>query len=202
MKKNIFIFVMSLLSIMANAQSKKDTVGIDIGSMVSNLQIVDHFENNSRIMDDVDFDARNYEVLTNRNEFVKDLIGLDSDSTYLELINEYPLIIKKINSEHDSIIIRDNPYTNPITINGHSYKRFFRNKYNVQIESLKEIAKKHNITGDCIYMINGHIVLKDPYAYKVVLNNIAKINVTKSSDIKTIDKSKNFVILKIYTKQY
>lgn len=51
-------------------------------------------------------------------------------------------------------------------------------------------------------MINGHIVLKDPYAYKVVLNNIAKINVTKSSDIKTIDKSKNFVILKIYTKQY
>ena len=128
---------MSLFSIMANAQSKKDTVGIDIGSMVSNLQIVDHFENDSRIMNDVDFDARNYAVLTNRNEFAKDLIGLDSDSTYLELINEYPLIIKKINSEHDSIIIRDNPYTNPITINGHSYKRFFRNKYNVQIESLK-----------------------------------------------------------------
>ncbi len=191
---------MSLLSMMANAQSKKDTVGIGIGSMISNLQLVDHFENNSRIMDDVDFEAQNLAVLTNRNEFVKDMIGLDS--IYLEVIKEYPLIIKKINSEHDSIIIRDDPYTNPITINGHSYKQFFRNKNNVQIESLKEIAKKHNITGECIYMINGHIILKDPYAYKVALNNIAKINVTKSSDIKTIDKSKKFVILKIYTKQF
>ncbi len=53
---------------------------------------------------------------------------------------------------------------------------------------------------DCMFMINGFILLKDVPSYKIDKSNILRIDILKSKDIESIRASKNIYIIKILTR--
>ena len=176
---------------------------------IPHLTIVPHMgsddQNLIELMSDSAFAERNSAILVNDNEFVKNPIGIDMnsiDKKDWEFVQDYPIVVRKINNAYDSIVV-ENPNSYPVVINGQKYYRFYKIK-NKKFELLTMDDIKQNLglkkQDDCMFMINGFILLKDVPSYKIDKSNILRIDLLKSKDIESIRASKNIYIIKILTR--
>ena len=193
------------------SQTFKDSKSEDsiLQEKISHLTIVDHMgsddQNLIELMSDSAFAERNSAILVNDNEFVKNPIGIDMnsiDKKDWEFVQDYPIVVRKINNAYDSIVV-ENPNSYPVVINGQKYYRFYKIK-NKKFELLTMDDIKQNLglkkQDDCMFMINGFILLKDVPSYKIDKSNILRIDLLKSKDIESIRASKNIYIIKILTR--
>ena len=193
------------------SQTFKDSKSEDsiLQEKISHLTIVDHMgsddQNLIELMSDSAFAKRNSGILVNDNEFVKNFIGIDMnsiDKEDWEFVQDYPIVVRKINNAYDSIVV-ENPNSYPVVINGQKYYRFYKIK-NKKFELLTMDDIKQNLglkkQDDCMFMINGFILLKDVPSYKIDKSNILRIDILKSKDIESIRASKNIYIIKILTR--
>ena len=208
------IFLCICLSVLCNplySQTFKDSKSEDsiLQEKISHLTIVDHMgsddQNLIELMSDSAFAKRNSGILVNDNEFVKNFIGIDMNSIDKEdwvFVQDYPIVIRKINNPYDSIVV-ENPNSHPVVINDQKYSFFYKIK-NKKFELLTMDDIKQNLglkkQDDCMFIINGFILLKDVPSYKIDKSNILRIDLLKSKDIESIRASKNIYIIKILTR--
>lgn len=203
------------LSVFCNplySQVPKDLKSEDsiLQEKISHLKIVAHLgsddQNLIELMSDSAFAERNSAaILVNDNEFVKDPIGINLDSIKLEdflFVEDYPIVVRKINNRNDSIVVEKKP-SSYIVINGQKYYRFYKvKKKSFELLTMDDVKQNLGIKkqDDCIFMIDGFILLRDIPSYKIDKSNILKIELLQSRDIESIRASKNIYIIKIFTR--
>lgn len=172
----------------------------------SKLEIVDNFATIvPPLEDDIEFSMSSVAWIINNNEFVKSRIGLDSIETCVCLYKEddYPLIIRKINSQDDSLVVNVPPSSlSPLCINGVYYDRLIHADVsgNPNLLTVPEICRRYTNTpmSKIVVSVNGVILLRDIASYKIAERNILRVNVVSSKDIEGFNE--DFVIVKIYTR--
>ena len=181
-------------------------------SSIKDLVVVDGFNITDRnwmeFVSDSKFSERHYAILMNNNEFIKSDIGINKDSIDNEsasIVINYPIIIRNINDNHDSIIVRERPsFKKPVIINGHKYYGFLKvySKSKMQLVTMADIKRLYALDGTipCIFMINGITLIKDILSYKIDKKFILRVDIVKSKEIESLSNIDDFYIIKIYTK--
>lgn len=137
--------------------------------------------------------------------FVKNSIGLPMD--YLKGEDaSYPLTITQIGSNNDTLIINRSPkYTDSgyVSINGFKCTKFTNcmPPPGISLLSLEDVRKRFcpDVKGTVVYMINKFFIMEFEDLYKLLANNIYKVETVRSRDIKALANLPEFTIVRIFT---
>ena len=148
----------------------------------------------------------NPNIITLNNEFIKHWIGINIDD--VEVINmnpdKYPFVIRGINENNDSLIIKSDISKNPVVINGIKYDgnilvlKSSKNKRLLSAEQIKNLYFP-DIKSPCIYMVNQYFITTDAESYKFDKDFIFKVIAMKSTDFDALKNLPPFDIIRIYT---
>lgn len=175
---------------------------------IAKLEIVNQLDKDGIEMpfeDDIEFSKNSVAWIINNNIFIKSNIGIDSVKTVNSLFKEedFPLIIRKINSKGDSIIVNAPPSpSSPLVINGISYSSLAHATVcgSPKMLTIPEICHKYTDApmSKTVVLVNGVNLLKDIASYKIAERYILRVDVVPSKDIEGC--VEDFTIIKIYTR--
>lgn len=170
------------------------------------LAVVENFATaEMRFEDDKAFSESSVAWIINDNEYVKSRIGIDSIGTCVRLLKkeDFPLVIRNINSCGDSLVVHEQPSSSsPLYINGVRYDGLIRATVsdNPRLLSIPEICRKYTDApmSKIAVSVNGVTLLKDVASYKIAERYILRVDVVSSKDIENCDS--DFTMVKIYTR--
>ena len=175
---------------------------------IAELEIVNQLDKDGIEMpfeDDIEFSKKSVAWIINDNIFIKSYIGIDSVKAVNSLFKEedFPLVIRKINTNGDSIIVNSPPSPfSPLVINGISYSSLAHATVcgTPKMLTIPEICHKYTDMpmSKTVVMVNGITLLKDISSYKIAERYILRVDVVSSKDIEGCNE--DFTIVKIYTR--
>lgn len=137
--------------------------------------------------------------------FVKNSIGLPMSILKGEDA-VYPLTITHIGTEDDTLLVSRRPTDTDsgyVSIKGFKCAKLTNTDYIcVSLVGLDDVRKKYcpEVKGTVVYMINKFFIMDYEELYKLMGENIYKVETVKSRDIKALASLPEFTIVRIFTR--
>ena len=186
MKKFLILLFLNLLFVDLNASryfcttfsdTAEDTIEKDSLPWVDPRAFIAK-DRNTRIEESTDLEFNNYKnAFVVNGVFMRDLIGIDQNNMNITWDFTYPVVIRHIGKDNDSLIIKKDPLHDPDYLSGTIKLRnmrlrniiFFTYSGNSHFMTPDDIRQKYcpQAKGPYLYMINKFFIMRDEDLYMI-----------------------------------
>ena len=220
MKKFLILLFLNLLFVDLNASryfcttfsdTAEDTIEKDSLPWVDPRAFIAK-DRNTRIEEATDLEFNNYKnAFVVNGVFMRDLIGIDQNNMNITWDFTYPVVIRHIGKDNDSLIIKKDPLHDPDYLSGTIKLRnmrlrniiFFTYSGNSHFMTPDDIRQKYcpQAKGPYLYMINKFFIMRDEDLYMIDPDFIQSVESFPSKDISLLREGyKKFTVIRIFTK--